>query len=160
VQKKVIGSMTGNFSFRIPPGADSYEVTSKKKFRRDTLITSILPHMHVRGKDMRLELEYPDGHREVVLDVPKYDFNWQLWYNFETPLLVPKGSRLHCIAHFDNSEGNPFNPDPTKTVTWGEQTWEEMMFGFYSAMDPNENLLEGTAGEVEEDNAAGVPVAF
>ncbi len=160
VQKKVIGSMTGNFSFRIPPGADSYEVTSKKKFRRDTLITSILPHMHVRGKDMRLELEYPDGRREVVLDVPKYDFNWQLWYNFEEPLFVPKGARLHCIAHFDNSEGNPFNPDPTKTVTWGEQTWEEMMFGFYSAMDPNENLLEGTAGEVEEDNAAGVPVAF
>ncbi|MBX9791418.1 MAG: redoxin domain-containing protein [Pirellulales bacterium] len=160
VQKKVIGSMTGNFSFRIPPGADNYEVTSKKRFRRDTLITSILPHMHLRGKSMRFELEYPDGHREIVLDVPKYDFNWQLWYNFEEPLLIPKGGRLHCIAHFDNSEDNSFNPDPTKPVTWGEQTWEEMMFGFYSAMDPNENLLEGKQGEVEEEGGSGPPVAF
>ncbi|MGE0537834.1 MAG: redoxin domain-containing protein [Pirellulales bacterium] len=160
VEKKVIGSMTGNFSFRIPPGADNFKVTSKKSFRRDTLITSILPHMHLRGKSMRFEVEYPDGRREIVLDVPKYDFNWQLWYNFEEPLLIPKGARLHCTAHFDNSEDNPFNPDPTKTVTWGEQTWEEMMFGFYSAMDPAENLLEGAQGEVEEDNAADVPIAF
>ena len=89
--------------------------------------------------------EYPDGTKEVLLDVPHYDFNWQLRYLLAEPKLMPKGTRLVCTAHFDNSEENLANPDPTDTVTYGDQTWEEMMFGFYTSVDPKEDLTEGLA---------------
>jgi hypothetical protein len=96
--------------------------------------------MHLRGKSFRFEAEYPDGTREVLLDVPNYDFNWQLSYELAQPKLLPKGTWLHCVAHFDNSPGNTANPDPQRTVGFGEQTWDEMMFGFYSAVDPHQDL--------------------
>ena len=84
---------------------------------------------------MTYTLEYPDGRKEVVLSVPKYDFNWQLGY--QTSVHVPKGTKLHVDAHFDNSANNPANPDATKDVKWGEQSWEEMMIGFFEvAVDP------------------------
>ena len=90
--------------------------------------------MHYRGKSFRFEAEYPDGRREVLLDVPRYDFNWQLRYDLAEPKFMPKGTRLLCTAHFDNSETNPWNPDPTATVRFGLQTWEEMMVGYYTTM--------------------------
>ena len=107
------------------------------------------PHMHLRGKSFRYELELPDGTRETLLDVPRYDFNWQLWYMLKEPKLIPKGSQMICTAYFDNSAENLANPDPSKEVTWGEQTWDEMMFGFYSterpvnSSEPNEEGKQG-----------------
>ena len=96
--------------------------------------------MHMRGRSFKNEAEYPDGTTEVLLDLPNYDFNWQLRYMLAEPKLMPKGAKLNCTAHFDNSADNLSNPDPTKAVTFGEQTWEEMMFGFYTGMDPNQDL--------------------
>jgi hypothetical protein len=87
--------------------------------------------MHLRGKDFTYTAVYPDGRSEVVLSVPKYDFNWQLVYMLKEPLFLPKGSRLDCVAHFDNSPNNKYNPDPTKEVKWDDQTWEEMMIGWF-----------------------------
>jgi hypothetical protein len=86
--------------------------------------------MHLRGKDFMFEAIYPDGKTEVLLSVPRYDFNWQSIYRLAKPREVPKGTTIHCLAHFDNSDNNPNNPDPTKTVYWGDQTWEEMMIGW------------------------------
>jgi hypothetical protein len=88
---------------------------------------SFFPHMHVRGKSWECRVIYPDGKTETVLKVPRYDFNWQHTYRFAEPLRLPAGSKLHCIAHYDNSKGNPANPDPSKTVKFGPQTWDEMM---------------------------------
>ena len=118
--------------------------------------------MHLRGKSFKYEAEYPDGTAEVLLDVPNYDFNWQIRYMLEEPKLMPKGTKLRCTAHFDNSADNLANPDPAKVVTFGEQTWEEMMFGFYTSIDPKQDLsqagladnpvkdgqVSGTTGEV------------
>jgi hypothetical protein len=81
---------------------------------------------------MTYVLEYPDGRKETILNVPRYDFNWQLGYNLARPIKVPKGTRLMVYAHFDNSAGNKFNPDPSRTVYMGTMTWEEMMFPFFS----------------------------
>lgn len=120
-----------NFSFQIPAQADSHPVTSEYKFQKDAILVWLMPHMHIRGKDFRYELRYPDGTQEALLNVPRYDFNWQLVYDFAQPKHVPAGTVMHCMAHFDNSESNLANPDPTKPVRWGDQTWEEMMIGWF-----------------------------
>jgi peroxiredoxin len=129
------GGLAANFMFRIPPHADNHKVSSSYTFKRDTTLRSLTPHMHLRGKSFRFELEYPDGRREILLDVPKYDFNWQLRYELAKPKPVPKGAKLLCTAHFDNSANNPANPDPNATVRWGDQTWEEMMIGWFSTVE-------------------------
>ena len=147
IKRKMKGGVAGTVGFKIPAGDGNYEVTAKHKFMRDTVMLNLTPHMHLRGKDFKYELEYPDGTREVILNVPRWDFNWQLRYEFAEPKLVPKGSRLYCTAHFDNSADNLANPDPTAEVTFGDQTFEEMMFGFYTAYDPHEDLLAANAGE-------------
>lgn len=134
VKKRIGGGMAANRSFEIPPGAGNYEVTSRHVFDKDVRLLTLTPHMHLRGKSFRYEAEYPDGRREVLLDIPRYDFNWQLRYHLADPKLLPKGTQLHCVAHFDNSPENVANPDPTKTVRWGDQTWEEMMIGYYSTL--------------------------
>ncbi|MGD9645622.1 MAG: redoxin domain-containing protein [Pirellulales bacterium] len=138
VRNEVRNEIVGNIGLRIPPGEADYRLQAKKKFRRDTLLLNLAPHMHVRGKAFRFELELADGTREVLLDVPRYDFNWQLRYDLVEPRLIPAGSRLHCYAAWDNSADNPANPDPTKLVTFGEQTWDEMMFGVYQTIEPRE----------------------
>jgi hypothetical protein len=93
--------------------------------------------MHMRGKDMTYIAHYPDGTSETLLSVPKYDFNWQITYQLAAPKLLPAGTKIEVIAHYDNSAANKFNPDPTKDVRWGDQTWEEMMIGFWSTIvDP------------------------
>ena len=92
------------------------------------------PHMHLRGKSFRYEAFYPDGTSEILLDVPRYDFNWQLRYELAEPKLLPAGTKLICTGHFDNSQDNLANPDPDKTVEFGWQTWEEMMIGFFTAV--------------------------
>jgi hypothetical protein len=119
-----------NSRFVIPANAASHKVESAAMFTDDVKIWSLFPHMHVRGKSFEYRLVYPDGRSEIVLSVPKYDFNWQGEYTFAEPLQAPKGSRLECVAYFDNSTANKANPDASKDVKWGDQTWEEMMIGW------------------------------
>jgi hypothetical protein len=136
-KKLQAGGLVLNPRFVIPAGADNHEVRATQTLARDTYLTSLTPHMHVRGKDMTYIAHYPDGSSETLLSVPKYDFNWQITYQLAEPKLVPKGTRIEVIAHYDNSPGNKFNPDPTQDVRWGDQTWEEMMIGFYGViLDP------------------------
>jgi len=119
--------------FAIPPGDPNWKSPpAEVVFNRDVELVYMMPHMHVRGKDMTYTLEYPDGRKEIVLNVPHYDFNWQLGY--ETSIKVPKGTKLHVDAHYDNSPNNKFNPNPNRTVYYGEMTWEEMMFPFFGVV--------------------------
>lgn len=149
VKHEVCGGVCGNLSFEIPPGASDHVVTARRRIRRDTQLVGFMPHLHVRGTAFRYEAEYPDGRREVLLDVPRYDFNWQLWYMPEKPILLPKGSRLICTAHYDNSADNVYNPDPQATVRFGDQTWEEMMFGFFTWIDPHADPATGSETDPE-----------
>ena len=128
------GGMALNARFLIPAGDPNAEVKATTTLSRDITLTGMTPHMHVRGKDMIYIAHYPDGTTETLLSVPRYDFNWQLSYQLKTPKVLPKGTQIEVIAHFDNSTQNKFNPDPTKDVRWGDQTWEEMMIGFFSTI--------------------------
>ena len=110
----------------IPPGVDNWKITNFKIFPEPATLYALSPHMHLRGKDMKFILTYPDGREQIVLDVPKYDFNWQLYYELATPLKIPAGSKLTAIAHYDNSPKNKWNPAPDKEVFWSEQSWDEM----------------------------------
>jgi mono/diheme cytochrome c family protein len=121
-----------NAKFVIPAGDSNYQVESTYSFTQDAHIYSLMPHMHLRGKDFVFKITFPDGSSKILLSVPKYDFAWQTYYVLKEPLAAPKGTRIDCLAHFDNSEKNKYNPDPTKEVRWGDQTWEEMMIGWMS----------------------------
>ncbi len=112
----------------LPAGAADVPVPSAIQFDHDVHLTALFPHTHLRGKSWDYRIVYPDGRTESILPVPNYDFNWQTYYIFANPLAVPKGSKLEAVAHFDNSVNNPSNPDPTKEVHWGEQTWDEMQY--------------------------------
>jgi hypothetical protein len=133
-----------NAGFKIPPNDGNYEVKSQVELQETVTLADLMPHMHFRGKDFRFDVIYPDGKTETLLSVPKYDFNWQLGYRLAQPLVLPKGTRIECTAHFDNSANNPYNPDPTKEVKWGDQTWEEMMIGWFSVSvaDPKLNAAQ------------------
>jgi hypothetical protein len=121
--------------FAIPPNDPNWESPpAAAEFLQDADLVWMFPHMHVRGKDMTYKLIYPDGRTETILAVPHYDFNWQLGYDLAQPIHVPKGTRLLVTAHYDNSVNNKFNPDPSRTVYYGDMTWEEMMFPFYSVV--------------------------
>jgi peroxiredoxin len=119
-----------NMFFAIPPNAASHEVKAETTFKQDAILYSLLPHMHLRGKDFKFDIVWPNGKEETILYVPRYDFGWQATYHLKEPLRLPKGTKIKCLAHFDNSKGNPWNPDPSATVRFGEQTWEEMCIGF------------------------------
>jgi hypothetical protein len=110
----------------IPPGAEYWKISNFKVFPEPATLYALSPHMHLRGKDMKFVLTYPDGREQLVLDVPKYDFNWQLYYELATPLKIPAGSKLTAVAHYDNSPKNRWNPAPDKEVFWSEQSWDEM----------------------------------
>jgi hypothetical protein len=130
-----ISAPTDAESFAIPPHAQNWETPpAEATFGQDAELVWFSPHMHVRGKDMTYRLEYPDGRKETILSVPHYDFNWQLGYEVATPLKVPKGTKFVATAHYDNSTGNKFNPDPNRTVYYGNQTWEEMMQPFFGVI--------------------------
>ena len=92
------------------------------------------PHMHMRGKDFKYRLVYPSGEAETALKVPHFSFNWQIGYDEASPVLLPKGTRMECTAHFDNSLNNPLNPNPKVEVRWGDQSWEEMMIGWFGVI--------------------------
>jgi hypothetical protein len=131
-QREIRTGMILNAQFAIPPGASGHLVEAEATFTDDVKVWSMHPHMHFRGKDMTYTAVYPDGRRDIVLRVPQYDFGWQTDYWLAEPLSLPRGSTLHVSAHFDNSVANRSNPDPTATVRWGDQTWEEMMIGFFT----------------------------
>lgn len=119
-----------NHYFKIPAGDGNHEVTACYTFDADVHLTSYMPHMHLRGKDMKYDVVYPDGRQETLLSVPKFSFNWQAMYYLKKPVALPKGTKLIVTAHFDNSEKNKFNPDAKKMIRWGDPTYEEMMIGW------------------------------
>ncbi|HQR05564.1 MAG TPA: redoxin domain-containing protein [Gemmatales bacterium] len=134
-RQELKGGGVFNFRFVIPPGASSHREVAELEFKTDVELMTLMPHMHLRGKAFRYTANYPDGRKQVLLNVPDYDFNWQHIYRFNKPIAFPKGTVLECVAHFDNSADNPANPDPKKTVRWGDQTWEEMMIGWYTYVE-------------------------
>ena len=142
--------------FAIPPNDPNWESPSSLTiFNQDVELVGLQAHMHVRGKDMAFHFEYPDGRKETILSVPNYDFNWQLWY--ETSVKIPKGTKMTVTAHYDNSVNNKYNPDPNRTVYWGDQSWEEMMAPSYAVVaDPKANprtlVTRGTPSRGEGDS--------
>ena len=136
VTKRVLSLAVTTANFAIPAGDPNYEVKAKMTLQENATLINLLPHMHFRGKDFTYRVTYPSGETETLLEVPHYDFNWQLTYELAKPKVLPKGTVIDCVAHYDNSPNNKFNPDPTKVVHYGEQTWEEMMFGFFDVSVP------------------------
>lgn len=143
-------------NIRIPPRAANHVETLTRPVPTDIPVMAYMAHMHVRGKAFRFELDRPDGTRETLLDIPQYDFNWQLRYDYAEPRVLPKGSKVIVTAVYDNSEANPANPNPDQEVRWGEQTFEEMMIGYVETFAPR-----GTApasGRIQ--GATGTPEAM
>jgi hypothetical protein len=142
-----------NNKFTIPAGDPNFEITAEGTFAVDTQLVWLQPHMHLRGKDMEMRLIYPDGRSETILRVPHYSFLWQLGYDEAKPLPIPKGTKMLVVAHMDNSHNNPYNPNPKVAVPSGDQSWEEMMEGWFAVIvdkdvDARKVLVErhGTAG--------------
>jgi hypothetical protein len=133
-QEPVDSRSLATVAFAIPPGEKSYTVEATKVMPRDALLLSLRPHMHLRGKSFRYIAEFPDGGQEILLDVPKWDFEWQVEYILAKPRLLPRGTKLRAVATYDNSTENESNPDPTKTVYFGLQSEDEMMIGYYEVV--------------------------
>jgi hypothetical protein len=148
-EREIHTQMVVNYHFQIPPGADNHEVTSCYTFKQDAHIYGLMPHMHLRGKDMKMTAYYPDGRSEILINVPKYSFNWQANYYLKTPKAMPKGTRIEVVAHFDNSTRNKYNPDPTKPVRFGDPTYDEMMIGFVDFTNDAQNLAKPVAAGKE-----------
>jgi peroxiredoxin len=145
-EHQVITKGIKNSTFAIEPGAKDQAVVSSFTFGRDSHLLSMMPHMHLRGKDFRYSATYPDGRTETLLSVPFYDFGWQSVYRLLVPKAMPRGTRIDCLAHFDNSAENPVNPDPSQTVRWGEQTTDEMMIGYIDYYVDNRTIASGPGG--------------
>jgi hypothetical protein len=138
VTQEVITRGIANPTIRIPAGAPDHKESASFEFDNDAKILSFLPHMHVRGKAFKYVKIDPDGKREVLLDVPAYDFNWQTSYVLKEPLFVKRDTKIKVYARDDNSANNPANPDPNRVVRLGEQTWEEMLIGYVDFVDLGE----------------------
>lgn len=162
VKRKIVSSAVINRRFNIPPGDPNYRVDAIRPIDQDVLLLTMAPHMHLRGKSFTFTARYPDGKREVLLDVPHYDPDWQLTYELKEPKLLPKGTRIECTAHFDNSPENLANPDPTKSVRFGPQTWDEMMIGFFRALPTKDLETPGDPGlpKKEESDESDRPVSL
>ncbi len=132
-----------NFQFRIPAGANNHRISATAKIEQETVFYALTPHMHLRGKSFLFEALYPDGNEEVLLSVPRYDFNWQNTYQLAEPKRLPEGTQIRCTAHYDNSDQNLANPDATKPVMWGDQTWQEMMVGTWGFALEEQDLSRG-----------------
>ena len=134
-----------NTYFQIPPGADNHQVTSCWTTKEDIHLQTLMPHMHLRGKAMKFEAVYPDGHSEILIDVPNYSFSWQTVYYLKKQVALPKGTRIVVTAKFDNSSKNKFNPDPKQTVRFGDPTYDDMMIGWISYTVDKQHLRDETA---------------
>ncbi len=161
VERMIESKDVANFFFKIPAGAENHEATACYTFPRDVEMINYMPHMHVRGKDMKYEVVYPDGRRETLLSV-KYNFNWQTLYKLKKPLPIPKGTKLIVTAHFDNSAKNKLNPDPTKTVRFGEPTYDEMLVGFidYTREKPKERVVAKVDPKIYDDYVGEYTAGF
>jgi len=131
----------------IPPHADNWEITAETPIKEAITLYAFAPHMHLRGKDIKYTLVWPDGRKQVLLDVPKFDFNWQLHYELAEPLKIPAGSKIHAIAHYDNSIKNRYNPAPDKEVFWSEQSWDEMFIPWFEYTVDSKLLTKTAATE-------------
>ena len=134
-EKRVLGGSAADLDISIAPFEANHEMVASKKFRQDAYLTMVGPHMHYRGTDANFKLVYPDGNTEEILNVPNYQFNWQKTYDFKEPKFIPAGTEMVFRATFDNSDMNPSNPDPSDEISWGEQSWQEMFFGFFRYID-------------------------
>lgn len=138
--------LAGTTRFVIPAGVPEHRLEARHEVQSDSKIVSYFPHMHMRGKEMSFTAVYPDGSRELLLDVPQYDFDWQLFYYPEEPKLLPAGSVIEIVALYDNSADNPDNPDPTRDVGFGLESTDEMMFGIFELIElGSEESAESTA---------------
>ncbi len=140
--------LASRMDFTIPAGAANHRIVARHELEADSRIVSYFPHMHMRGRAMSFTAVYPDGNREILLDVPEYDFDWQLFYYPEAPKVLPAGSVIEVVAHYDNSAANPDNPDPTRDVGFGFQSTDEMMVGIFE-------LIEVAPGKGAEPAATG-----
>ncbi|MGE4104259.1 MAG: redoxin domain-containing protein [Pirellulales bacterium] len=153
VTGRVLSVMPAATDLEIPPGAANHEVAVDYRLPADLDLLLFRPHMHLRGKSFRYEAIWPNGRREILLDVPEYDFNWQRSYVLAEPRRLPRGTTIHCVAHFDNSTDNPSNPDPTATVHWGDQSWQEMLIGIFAAVRADRDLAR-TLPEADRPSTA------
>jgi hypothetical protein len=144
--EKVVGGNSPSFRIAIPPGDPDYKIVGTSTIQNDCDLISMMPHAHVRGKAFEYKIIRPNGETETVLRVPRYDFNWQLTYFPAKPIHLEKGTKVEVTAWYDNSPNNSYNPDPTKEVHWGEQTWEEMMMGYYSVVVTDPQKQPQTSG--------------
>lgn len=147
IHKELLTDAVINPQLEIPPETDNVLVKANYTFPKDMQLVSLLPHMHLRGKAFRIESLDPAGERKLLLEVPKYDFNWQNNYVFVKPLLMRKGTKLLCSAWYDNTAKNPANPDPTQTVHWGDQTWEEMLVMQFESVLADQDLQRELPGD-------------
>ena len=147
VTHRVVTMSMRNLALNIPPGEPNYRAEGRGFLPEHAEILSFFPHMHLRGKAFEYRAIHPDGTSEVLLRVEPYRFHWQLAYRLATPLALPAGTRLECSAWYDNSPNNPDNPDPSATVRWGEQSWDEMLAGFFDLRYPAQLTLEELFGQ-------------
>jgi peroxiredoxin len=143
IRKRMTSVAAINTELRIPPGAASFQASAEHRFNQDYILYALMPHMHLRGKSFRFEATYPDGRQEVVLDVPRYEFDWQNAYVLKDPKPMPEGTIMRCTGVFDNSTDNPNNPDPSRPVTFGEQTNDEMLVGYMNVALDYQDLSVG-----------------
>jgi hypothetical protein len=156
-RERVFTANATNSKFVIPAGDPAYRVDSSITLQAPARLVDLMPHMHYRGKDFEYRLVYPTGEKQIVLSVPHYDFNWQLFYYFSDPIVLPKGTKIECTAHFDNSPNNRYNPDPKKEVRWGDQTWEEMMIGWFDvAVDAGNDPVDVIREKKKSQDRAGL----
>jgi hypothetical protein len=139
-EEEIFASQFTNGSFTIPAGAKDVAVPAELGIGQPVRIWGLLPHTHLRGTRWQYKLEKPDSTSEVILDVPHYDFKWQTYYMFAAPLEIPAGAKITSMAWYDNSASNKSNPDPTKDVKWGDQTWEEMQYTGFLYSVPSRRL--------------------
>jgi len=147
-----------NFAFSIPPRVDNYPIEARARLIQEVKLVSLHPHMHFRGKDFTFRATYPTGESEILLSVPRWDFNWQLTYYLEKPKVLPKGTIIEIVGHYDNTANNPANPDPNALVLYGEQTWNEMLGGVMDiAHEPGRGSVElfETVAAPQKTGAAG-----
>lgn len=152
VQKEFHYLWMVNTTFAIPPGDPLHRVEATSEMPVNAQALGAFAHMHFRGRDMTFTALYPDGRREKLLEIPNYSFDWQLAYRWRTPKDFPKGTKIECVSHYDNSTFNPYNPDPTATVREGQQTFEEMLNGVMFYLDKDEQL------NLRVDPKTGAPV--
>jgi len=144
ITHEVVTTSGLNEDFRIPPNTEAHPVEARShRPIGGSLLLGMMPHMHLRGRSFRYTARYPDGNSEILLDVPRYDFNWQMSYRLAEPMPIPEGTSIQLNATFDNSKSNLHNPNPNQSVRWGDQTYEEMMIGYFDVAVPIKDELRG-----------------